>query len=52
MISRIRWWLVGLRNPFIRAMNIAEHFSIKEMREFAEWLKAEADCRDADTGKK
>ena len=49
MISRIKWWCVGLFNPFVRIMNITEKLTTDEMRECADWMKAEADNRSETT---
>ena len=46
MINRLKWWLIGLRNPFVHIMNLADRLSIDEMKECAEWMMAEAESRE------
>ena len=45
-ISRIKWWWIGLFNPFIKIMNTTDRLTVSEMRECADWMKAEADSRE------
>ena len=52
MKNQIRWWWVGLFNPFIRIMNLTDKLTTKEMLECADWMKAEAENRSPTEGEK